>query len=92
MSKPKAHNFRLVHRYGVSSTPRVIMDYSTGKISSIDHQGKAHVVEAHGHTFHILRSHLEKRNVPLVPYTGRFPKLALHAKRFGDFLVRKLGS
>ncbi|AWD92630.1 hypothetical protein HOT18_gp11 [Dickeya phage Ninurta] len=79
MAKP--HNFRVVHRYGVTTTPRVIQDLNTGRLHPLKQQ-TPHIAKAGGLTFHILKAHTGTSNhVVVKPYEGNWPRLSYYVKR-----------
>lgn len=77
----KLHNFRVVHRYGVTTTPRVIQCLNTGRLSECVGD-KPSIVKHGGLTFHVMKRHVGSKNhVVIQPYTGRFPRVAFWCKR-----------
>jgi len=77
----KSHNFRVVHRYGVTTTPRVIQCLNTGRLSTGIGE-KPSIVKHNGLTFHVLKRHVGSKNhVVIKPYTGRFPRVSFWLKR-----------
>lgn len=82
MSKlAKPHNFRVVHRYGVTTTPKVILCLNTGSMIAAIKKQSPHIIVAKGLTFHILKHQLNTNHSLVIPYEGNWPRLTFWFKR-----------